>query len=74
MPGSADLCFLTDENVEKVLKVFQEARVQVSSPDHRPGGRFSPLTGLGRRQGGRKNRSGGEDPQCICEGSRWQSD
>jgi catechol 2,3-dioxygenase-like lactoylglutathione lyase family enzyme len=26
MPGSADLCFLTDENVEKVLEVFQEPR------------------------------------------------
>lgn len=29
MPGSADLCFLTDENVEKVLEVFQDARVEV---------------------------------------------
>jgi hypothetical protein len=29
MPGSADLCFLTDENVEKVLKVFQDARMEV---------------------------------------------
>ncbi|CAG7942767.1 unnamed protein product [Penicillium olsonii] len=28
-PGSADLCFLTDENVEKVLQAFQEARVEV---------------------------------------------
>ncbi|KAJ5772895.1 hypothetical protein N7457_007791 [Penicillium paradoxum] len=27
MPGSADLCFLTDENVEQVLKVFQDARI-----------------------------------------------
>ncbi|KAJ5959168.1 uncharacterized protein N7479_006318 [Penicillium vulpinum] len=29
MPGSADLCFLTDENVEKVLEVFQDARVEI---------------------------------------------
>ncbi|KAJ5164611.1 uncharacterized protein N7500_006441 [Penicillium coprophilum] len=29
MPGSADLCFLTDENVEEVLKVFQDARMEV---------------------------------------------
>lgn len=29
MPGSADLCFLTDENVEKVLEVFQDARMEV---------------------------------------------
>ena len=29
MPGSADLCFLTDEKVEKVLEVFQDARVEV---------------------------------------------
>ncbi|KAJ5189706.1 hypothetical protein N7472_008720 [Penicillium cf. griseofulvum] len=29
MPGSADLCFLTDENVEEVLKVFQDARMEI---------------------------------------------
>ncbi|KAJ5549829.1 hypothetical protein N7535_002228 [Penicillium sp. DV-2018c] len=29
MPGSADMCFLTEENIETVLKVFQEARVEI---------------------------------------------
>ncbi|KAJ6072619.1 hypothetical protein N7467_010704 [Penicillium canescens] len=29
MPGSADLCFLTDENVETVLAAFEEARIEV---------------------------------------------
>jgi hypothetical protein len=29
-PGSADLCFLTDENVEKVLQAFRDARIDVS--------------------------------------------
>ncbi|KAJ5911209.1 uncharacterized protein N7473_000512 [Penicillium subrubescens] len=28
-PGSADLCFLTDENVEKVLQAFQDAKIEV---------------------------------------------
>ncbi|CAI7677270.1 unnamed protein product [Penicillium pancosmium] len=28
-PGSADLCFLTDENVEKVLQAFRDARIEV---------------------------------------------
>ncbi|CAI7583751.1 unnamed protein product [Penicillium manginii] len=28
-PGSADLCFLTDENVEKVLQAFRDARIDV---------------------------------------------
>ena len=28
-PGSADLCFLTDSNVEEALKAFQEAKVEV---------------------------------------------
>ncbi|EPS30981.1 hypothetical protein PDE_05935 [Penicillium oxalicum 114-2] len=27
--GSADLCFLTDENVEKVLQVFKDAKLEV---------------------------------------------
>lgn len=29
MPGSADLCFLTDENVEKVLEAFKDAKMEV---------------------------------------------
>ncbi|KAJ5917078.1 hypothetical protein N7504_001093 [Penicillium tannophilum] len=29
MPGSADLCFLTDKNVEKVLQAFKDARIEV---------------------------------------------
>lgn len=29
MSGSADLCFLTDQNVEKVLEAFQEASIEV---------------------------------------------
>ncbi|OGE51573.1 hypothetical protein PENARI_c013G00918 [Penicillium arizonense] len=29
MPGSADLCFLTDENVETVLAAFEEARIEI---------------------------------------------
>ncbi|KAJ5168986.1 uncharacterized protein N7482_004580 [Penicillium canariense] len=29
MPGSADLCFLTDENVETVLQAFQNAKIEV---------------------------------------------
>ncbi|KAJ5693199.1 glyoxalase domain-containing protein 5 [Penicillium macrosclerotiorum] len=29
MPGSADLCFLTDEIVEKVLQAFREAKIEV---------------------------------------------
>ncbi|KAJ5836058.1 hypothetical protein N7447_002084 [Penicillium robsamsonii] len=29
MPGSADLCFLTDEAVENVLKAFQDARMEI---------------------------------------------
>ncbi|KAJ5093325.1 hypothetical protein N7456_009186 [Penicillium angulare] len=29
MPGSGDLCFLTDDNVEKVLRAFQEAKIEV---------------------------------------------
>ncbi|KAJ6096671.1 hypothetical protein N7486_007417 [Penicillium sp. IBT 16267x] len=29
MPGSADLCFLTDENVEAVLQAFEEAEMDV---------------------------------------------
>ncbi|KAJ5928131.1 hypothetical protein N7466_007087 [Penicillium verhagenii] len=29
MPGSADLCFLTDDNVEKVLQAFQDAKIDV---------------------------------------------
>ncbi|KAJ5653151.1 hypothetical protein N7490_000154 [Penicillium lividum] len=29
MPGSADLCFLTDQNVEKVLQAFQDAKMEV---------------------------------------------
>ncbi|KAJ5216957.1 hypothetical protein N7468_009965 [Penicillium chermesinum] len=28
-PGSADLCFLTDESVEKVLEAFREANIEV---------------------------------------------
>ncbi|KAJ5990948.1 hypothetical protein N7522_011155 [Penicillium canescens] len=28
-PGSADLCFLTDENVETVLAAFEEARIEI---------------------------------------------
>ncbi|CEJ54589.1 Putative Catalytic activity: biphenyl-2 [Penicillium brasilianum] len=28
-PGSADLCFLTDENVENVLQAFQDAKIEV---------------------------------------------
>jgi hypothetical protein len=76
MPGSADLCFLTDENVEKVLEVFQEARVEVWTL------LFFPLangangadkrlisTDSGRRQGCRKNRGRWEDSQCIRERS-----
>ncbi|KAJ6127349.1 glyoxalase domain-containing protein 5 [Penicillium sp. IBT 18751x] len=29
MPGSGDLCFLTDTNVDKVLQAFQEAKIEV---------------------------------------------
>lgn len=29
MPGSGDLCFLTDENVEKVFEAFREAKIEV---------------------------------------------
>lgn len=29
MPGSGDLCFLTDENVEKVFEAFREAKLEV---------------------------------------------
>ncbi|KAJ5737994.1 Glyoxalase/Bleomycin resistance protein/Dihydroxybiphenyl dioxygenase [Penicillium malachiteum] len=29
MPGSGDLCFLTDQNVEHVLDAFKEARIEV---------------------------------------------
>ncbi|KAJ5317193.1 hypothetical protein PENANT_c029G11084 [Penicillium antarcticum] len=29
MPGSADLCFLTDDNVETVLAAFKEARIEI---------------------------------------------
>jgi hypothetical protein len=29
MPGSADLCFLTDEKVENVLQAFKEAKMEV---------------------------------------------
>ncbi|RDH29273.1 glyoxalase domain-containing protein 5 [Aspergillus welwitschiae] len=29
MPGSADLCFLTDTKVENVLKAFEEAKIDV---------------------------------------------
>ncbi|KAJ5539300.1 hypothetical protein N7513_007632 [Penicillium frequentans] len=29
MPGSADLCFLTDENAEKVLQAFKDAKIEV---------------------------------------------
>ncbi|KAJ5776057.1 uncharacterized protein N7511_001068 [Penicillium nucicola] len=29
MPGSADLCFLTDDNIETVLAAFNEARIEV---------------------------------------------
>lgn len=29
MPGSADLCFLTGENVETVLQAFKEANMEV---------------------------------------------
>jgi len=29
MPGSADLCFLTDENVENVLQAFKDAKMEV---------------------------------------------
>jgi hypothetical protein len=29
MPGSADLCFLTDDNIETVLATFKEARIEV---------------------------------------------
>lgn len=32
-PGSADLCFLTDENVENVLQAFQDAKIEVSLSD-----------------------------------------
>ncbi|KAJ5353815.1 hypothetical protein N7541_006379 [Penicillium brevicompactum] len=28
-PGSADLCFLTDEDVETVLQAFQDARIEI---------------------------------------------
>lgn len=28
-PGSADLCLLTDVNVEKVLQAFQDAKIEV---------------------------------------------
>ncbi|OQE26304.1 hypothetical protein PENSTE_c005G03383 [Penicillium steckii] len=28
-PGSADLCFLTDENVENVLRAFESAKIDV---------------------------------------------
>lgn len=30
MPGSADLCFLTDRDVGDVLRAFQEAKIEVS--------------------------------------------
>lgn len=29
MPGSADLCFLTDTKVENVLKALEEAKIDV---------------------------------------------
>lgn len=72
MPGSADLCFLTDEKVEKVLEVFQDARMEVRTPPflsrkwHR---QRLTSTGSGRRQGCRKNWGRWEDSQCIRERS-----
>lgn len=29
MPGSADLCFITNENVENVLQAFKDAKMEV---------------------------------------------
>lgn len=31
MPGSADLCFLTDTHVERVLEAFRGAQIEVPS-------------------------------------------
>lgn len=31
MPGSADLCFLTETQVETVLQAFQDAKIEVRS-------------------------------------------
>jgi hypothetical protein len=73
MPGSADLCFLTDENVETVLAAFEEARIEVCILGLPCGDRrILMFTDPGRCKDCRKNWGSWKDPECICERSRWE--
>jgi hypothetical protein len=74
MPGSADLCFLTDENIQTALAAFEEARIEVCILGLPCGDRrILMFTDPGRCQDCRKNWGGWKDPECICERSRWES-